>query len=355
VADSGEEVRAATLATLRLALLTGLVLEITAAVGTALVAVPLGLRLDSGARILPQALAILMITPEVFLPLPRVAADFHAGASGRATLAGLSQLGAEASAVPTDAVPSHAVPPGAVGAARPGVLGIVLEGVCLTAAGHRRPVLDGLDLRVSPGERLCVTGPSGAGKSSLLRVVAGLVTPTAGRAWLEGPDNAAGQRLALGWVPQHPTILAATVLDNVALGRPGISAATARDALHAAQLGLWLARLPLGIGTRLSELDAPISLGERRRLAIARVLAGSQVGLWLLDEPTAGLDPETAMRMLTELRQVIGRATALIATHDPAALSLGQRVTQLDHGRLVAGHVRWPRRGLPTAFTASAQ
>jgi ATP-binding cassette, subfamily C, bacterial CydD len=338
VAESGEEVRAATLATLRLALLTGLVLEITAAVGTALVAVPLGLRLDSGARILPQALAILMITPEVFLPLRRVAADFHAGASGRATLARLSQLGAEASAVPTDAVPTDAVPPGAVpaGAARPGALGIVLEGVCLTAAGHRDPVLDGLDLRVSPGERLCVTGPSGAGKSSLLRVVAGLVTPTVGRAWLEGPDDAAGQRLALGWVPQHPTILAATVLDNVALGRPGISAATARDALHAAQLGPWLARLPLGIGTRLSELDAPISLGERRRLAIARVLAGSQVGLWLLDEPTAGLDPETARRMLTELRQVIGRATALIATHDPAALILGQRVTQLDHGRLVS-------------------
>ena len=82
VAASGEEVRAATLATLRLALLTGLVLEITGGSGTALVAVPLGLRLDSGARILPQALAILMITPEVFLPLRRVAADFHAGASG---------------------------------------------------------------------------------------------------------------------------------------------------------------------------------------------------------------------------------------------------------------------------------
>ena len=83
MAASGEDVRAATLATLRIALLAGLVLELLAAVGTALVAVRLGLRLDAGQRILPQALAVLMLTPEVFLPLRRLTADFHAGA-GRA-------------------------------------------------------------------------------------------------------------------------------------------------------------------------------------------------------------------------------------------------------------------------------
>ena len=93
VAASGEEVRAATLATLRLALLTGLVLELLAAVGTALVAVPLGLRLDSGGRILPQALAVLILIPAVFLPLRRLSADFHAGASGREALARLARLG----------------------------------------------------------------------------------------------------------------------------------------------------------------------------------------------------------------------------------------------------------------------
>ena len=92
VAASGEEVRAATLATLRVALLAGLVLELLAAVGTALVAVRLGLRLDAGQRILPQALAVLMLIPEVFLPLRRLTADFHAGAGGRAVLARLAGL-----------------------------------------------------------------------------------------------------------------------------------------------------------------------------------------------------------------------------------------------------------------------
>jgi ATP-binding cassette, subfamily C, bacterial CydD len=342
-------VRAATLATLRLALLTGLVLELLAAVGTALVAVPLGLRLDSGARILPQALAVLMLTPEVFLPLRRLVADFHVGASGRAALARVGRLG-----TPDGPVPERSGPRPAGRGPGPGPLGIVLEKVSLTAAGRGRPVLDRIDLQVSPGERVCLAGESGAGKSSLLRVVAGLAVPTAGHARLEGPGMAAGCRPALGWVPQHPSILAATVLDNVALGRPGIEEEAARAALDAAQLGPWLAGLPHGIYTRLSGLDTPVSLGERRRLAVARVLAGSRVvGLWLLDEPTAGLDSATAGLMLEELRQVLGGATALIATHDPAALTLGQRVAELDHGRLVAVRPRPAGSKMPERTAAS--
>ena len=112
----------------------------------------------------------------------------------------------------------------------------------------------------------------------------------------------------------------------------------------------------MGLRTRLSGLDEPLSLGERRRLAVARVLAGPQVGLWLLDEPTAGLDPGTAARLLGELSDVIGAATALIATHDPAAQALGQRVAELDHGgaaspatRRAPGRWREPRRACGAA------
>jgi ABC-type transport system involved in cytochrome bd biosynthesis fused ATPase/permease subunit len=122
----------------------------------------------------------------------------------------------------------------------------------------------------------------------------------------------------------------------VALGRPGIGEDAAAAALHAAQLGPWLGGLPHGLHTRLSGLGESLSLGERRRLAVARVLAGPQVGLWLLDEPTAGLDRGTAALLLRELSTVIGAATALIATHDPAALALGQRIAELDRGRLLA-------------------
>lgn len=325
VAASGEAVRAATLATLRVALLAGMVLDILAAVGTALVAVPLGLRLDAGHRILPQALAVLMLVPEVFLPARRLIADFHAGAGGRAVLAKLGCLTAADRPRAAGPVPRQQ---------HTGPAGVVLERVCLSATGRSQPLLDDVDLRVSPGERVCVVGESGAGKSSLLRVAAGLISPSAGRCFLDGLCAAALPRPALGWVPQHPAVLPATVLDNITLGRPAASERTALAALEMAGLGAWLRSLPRGVRTPLSGLDAQLSLGERRRLAVARSLAGPPPWLWLLDEPTAGLDPLSAVRLVAELSRVTDGVTVIIATHDPSAMVLGQRTVELRDGRI---------------------
>lgn len=339
VTVSGEDVRATTLATLRVALLAGMVLELLAAVGTALVAVPLGLRLDAGHRILPQALTVLILAPEVFLPLRRLTADFHAGAGGRAVLARLDRLAADDRPAAAGTEPRLQ---------ETGPVGVVLEAVFLSAAGRGRPVLDGIDLRVSPGERVCLIGESGSGKSSLLRVVAGLAAPTAGRCRHEGQEGlclATGRWFALGWVPQHPTVLPATILDNVALGRPGADDRVALAALETAGLGIWLRSLPRGLHTPLSELDAPLSLGERRRLAVARSLAGPCPRLWLLDEPTAGLDPVSARRLVTELSRITEGMTAIIATHDPLAMILGQRTIELRHGRIRCPAGKLRRRG----------
>jgi ABC-type transport system involved in cytochrome bd biosynthesis fused ATPase/permease subunit len=327
VAASGEEVRTATLATLRVALLAGLVLELLAAMGTALVAVRLGLRLDAGQRILPSALAVLMLVPEAYLPVRRLTADFHAGAAGRAVLGRLGHLGSAAAGSAAAQGHECGVLPDRSGrtprSLHPAAV-VVLEGVAVVAGG--RVVLEGVELRVDAGERVCLTGESGAGKTTLLRVVAGLVAPSAGRVLLEG-------RAGLGWVPQQPAVLAATVLDNVALGRAGADERAVRRALEAVQLGPWLAGLPLGLRTPLSGLDAPLSLGERRRLAVARCLAGPVPRLWLLDEPTAGLDRAAARRLVAELGRILDGATAIIATHDPEAMALGQRRVELCQGR----------------------
>ena len=318
VAASGEEVRTATLATLRIALLAGLVLELLAAMGTALVAVRLGLRLDAGQRILPRALAVLMLVPEAYLPVRRLTADFHAGAAGRAVLGRLGHLGSTAAVTAASQVHEGGSDLGS------GATEVVVEGVAVVAGG--RVVLEGVELRVDAGERVCLIGESGAGKTTLLRVVAGLVAPSAGRVLLEG-------RAGLGWVPQQPVVLAASVLDNVALGRAGADERAVRRALEAAQLGPWLAGLPLGLRTPLSGLDAPLSLGERRRLAVARCLAGPVPRLWLLDEPTAGLDWAGARRLVAELGRILDGATVIIATHDPEAMALGQRRVELCPGR----------------------
>ncbi len=354
VAASGEDVRAATLATLRIALLSGLVLELLAAVGTALVALPLGLRLDAGQRILPQALAVLMLCPELFLPLRRLTVDFHAAATGKAALGRLGQLTAADRCPPPRAADAGtaADAPGRAGA---GPVGVVLEGVGLASAGRSCPALDGISLWIAPGERVCLVGESGAGKTSLLRVVAGLAAPSAGRSRLVGTGLGPGSRPVLGWVPQHPTILDATILDNIALGRPGIAEPAACAALAAVQLGPWLRARPAGLRTPLHGLDAPLSLGERRRLAVARCLAGPRPRLWLLDEPTAGLDRAGAERLVAELSRIVAGVTTIVATHDPAAMTLGQRTVELGHGRVLRPAPASSRAGQGPGSAASAR
>ncbi len=332
VVASGEDVRAATLAALRLALLAGLVLDVLAAIGTALVAVRLGLRLDAGQRILPMALAVLMLTPELFVPLRKLIADFHAAAAGQVVLDRIgTMIAADRLEAGQPARPGTTTATADQVATQPA--GVVLEGVCLDVPGRRPPVLDQITIQIMPGERVGLAGGSGAGKSSLLRVIAGIVRPSSGAARLDGTGSATGQP-AIGWVAQHPAVLPATVLDNVALGRPGVGERDAIAALEAAQLGAWVRSLPEGLHTRLGELGAPLSLGERRRLAIARIIAAAPPGIWLLDEPTADLDVEGARRLVRELASVISGVTAVIASHDPLALALADRRIELCEGRI---------------------
>jgi ABC-type transport system involved in cytochrome bd biosynthesis fused ATPase/permease subunit len=227
--------------------------------------------------------------------------------------------------------------------------------VGLASAGRSRPTLDGISLWIAPGERVCVVGESGAGKTSLLRVVAGLAAPSAGRSRLVGTGPGPESGPVLGWVPQHPTILDATILDNIALGRPGIAEPAACAALAAVQLGPWLRARPAGLRTPLHGLDAPLSLGERRRLAVARCLAGPRPQLWLLDEPTAGLDQASARRLVAELSSIVAGVTAIVATHDPAAMTLGQRTVELGHGRVLGPAPASFRAGQGPGSAASAR
>ena len=277
--------RESTMTTLRVAFLSSFALELLSSLATALVALFLGVRLLHGQLALTSAVAILILTPEVFLPLRRVAAAYHASATGVAAAEEMMDLVVEARTgldAPTSAP------------------AIVLY-----------DPISGTRASVAPGGLLLVTGASGAGKSTLLRRLCTLDDPPEGTVSIDGADLAdldrRQWRSRVAWLAQDPRVGGATLREAVTLGDPTLGDAQVRAALELAGLAGDLDRA-IGEGARA------LSAGERRRLGLARCLVRHPLVL-VLDEPTAHLDPRGA----DDLASVIAALpmTRVVASHRP--------------------------------------
>jgi len=187
---------------------------------------------------------------------------------------------------------------------------LAAEGIVSVRGG--RLVLDGVSLRLAPGEGVALTGPNGAGKSTLLRILAGLLPPTAGRVVLAGvgEDGAAGAIHYVGHQDAVKTPL--TVRENLAFWARWQGAAAGR--LDAAMDAFALAPL--------AELPAAVlSAGQRRRLGLARILLGERP-VWLLDEPTVALDAASRQRLRGVIAAHVGAGGIVVAaTHDDLAVA----------------------------------
>ncbi|TCO61961.1 thiol reductant ABC exporter subunit CydD [Actinocrispum wychmicini] len=302
-----------TMRTLRVAFLSALALELLATLSVAVVAVSIGLRLLAGGLDLHTALVVLILAPEVYLPLRAVGARFHDSAEGLAAAEDIAAL----TETPTpQATRTPAPDPGQA----------PLHLIDVTVNGRSGPILDALNLRIEPGEIVAVTGPSGAGKSTLLDLLLGWRQPDSGQVRVDGVeladlDRAAWQR-RIAWVPQHPNLVAGTVADNIRLGNQD---ATTTDLEAAA----FAAALDVPVAGRVGELGAGLSTGQRRRVALARAILADRP-LILLDEPTEGVDPDTEAAILDRLPAVLAGRTAVIVTHHPAVLDLCDRVIALS-------------------------
>ena len=336
--------RAATMRTLRVAFLSAFVLELAATLATALVAVEVGLRLLAGHLDFQTALLVLLLTPEAFLPLRAVGAQFHASIEG-ATAAErafaildtpLPAQRAPAQLAPADARPAaYPIPPAAAADLRRDT--IRLHEVTLTYPGRDRPALDQVSLAIRPGEHITLTGPSGAGKTSLLALLlrfteAGSGTIEAGRADLAAIP-AAAWRAQIAWVPQHPHLFAGTAAQNIALGRPDAGRAAVTAAAELAGAASFIDELPAGYDTQLGERGLRLSAGQRQKIAIARAFL-RDAPLLLVDEPTAHLDPISAAGIREALGVLMAGRTVLHVTHRGGWAPGTDRVLVLDHGRL---------------------
>ena len=208
-----EQYRRTTMATLRVAFLSGTVLELAATLGIALVAVTVGVRLVEGGIGFEAGLTVLVLAPELYLPLRNLAAQFHASADGLAVAQRLLDL------VDVEV----ARPGGRVSAPSPRTASVRLEGVSFAYPTRPALVLDRVDLELRPGETVALVGPSGGGKSTIASLLLRLAEPAHGRVTAGAIDlaewAAASWRAQIAWVPQHPTLFRGSVADNIRLGR----------------------------------------------------------------------------------------------------------------------------------------
>jgi ATP-binding cassette subfamily C protein CydD len=329
------EHRAATMAALRIAFLSALVLELAAALATALVAVEVGLRLLGGHIGYQTALVVLLLTPEAYLPLRNIGAQFHASVEGTAAAGRVFEI-------LDSPLPASYREPSTTGSrpARPADLSrqpIELRAVTLTYPGRNDPALRKVSATISPGQRIVLTGPSGAGKSSLLSLLLRFTEPTSGRIEVGGTDLAdipvSHWRRQIAWVPQSPYLFAGTVAENIALGEPGASADAIRQAARLAGAEEFITDLASGFDTDLGERALTLSAGQRQRIALARAFL-RDAPLVLLDEPTSHLDPVTASEFLADIDVLMAGRTVLLISHGQHVQIHASQVLRLDHGEL---------------------
>lgn len=322
VARAAEEVSRRTLGVLRIAFISSAALEFFAALAVALVAVYCGFSLLG---LLPfpapeslefrSAFAALALAPEFYAPLRRLAGAYHERQVGEAAAARLSEL------------LNHRATPALAAPALAGAPSVRLGGVRQDFGDLS---IGPIDAEIPAGKITAILGPTGSGKSSLLALIAGLSSPSAGSVEISGlaPNAAVDPAQFCAWAGQAPVFLPMTILENLLAAAPGASRAQALQMLDHVGLSPALAARPSGVDTRLDERGSGLSGGERRRLALARALL-KPAPLLILDEPTADLDSKAEAQVLDIIPQAAGRRTVVVATHSERLAAIADHVVRL--------------------------
>ncbi len=337
-----EAFRKNTMSVMKVAFLSAFVLEFMGMISTAIIAVTLGLRLINGTVPYAEALFILILAPEFYLPLRTLGLSFHARLSGSNAAQRIfevleleNQLESELNGVELG---GGAEEPGHLFRGEQGAPWLTFKQVDLCYEQEGERVLKDINFTLRLGERVALIGPSGAGKSSLLQILLRFVEPTQGKVLINDTVltriPAAAWRGMISYVPQKPYLFAGSVMENIRFGNPGAAWA---DVVKAAQLAMaheFINELPQGYDTLVGEGGARLSGGQAQRIAISRAFL-KDAPLLLLDEVTSGLDNENEKDLLIALEGLCQDRTVIFTTHRMRTTIEADRILVLDKGRII--------------------
>ena len=322
-----EDFAGAALRVLQLSFVSAFALELITTLAIAIIAVSIGLRLLYGQLTFTAAFFVLLLTPEFYQPLRLSGTAFHSGMTAHTAESSLLKASSVAPATRGVSVVGAIAPKGvpvAQASLSPVTTrgAIAVHGLSFRYPGSPLPLLSGIQFTVPKGSLTVLAGPSGCGKTTLLRLLAGLLTPESGQ--ITRAD-------ALSYVPQEPHLYNATLFENITLFQQGYDEASVHKALKALCLSEWAEALPQGLMTPLGEGGQSLSQGQRKRLGLARALVQDRP-LILLDEPTAALDERTAatIREVLLSLKASGRHTLFVISHDERLQAAADTVLDLD-------------------------
>jgi len=318
-----------TLKVLRVAFLSGMVLEFMASAAIGLVAVILGVRLIDNNITFESAFLVLLLTPEFYRPLRELGVARHAGMEGKAAAKRIIEI--LETPLPVQRVATSRKP-------LVDPLTITCAGVTYTYPGSERSALSGVNLTLPAGSCTALVGRSGAGKSTLVNLLLRFMDAQDGSITVNDiplsalPIETWREYIAL--VPQRPYLFYGNVLANIRMARPSASAQEIIEAAELAGAAEFVNQLPRGYETEIGERGARLSAGQAQRIAIARAFL-KDAPLLILDEPTSSLDPKSEMLIRQALERLMHNRTALVIAHRYNTIASAEQIAIMEHGKIV--------------------
>ncbi len=332
IAHFSDLFRERTMKTLRVAFLSGMVLEFLSAAAIGLVAVTLGIRLLNGNVTFEQALFVLLLAPEFYRPLRELGVQRHAALEGKVATKRIYEILDTPLPVQTGSIstPSVAVP------ARQCT--IELTNVAYTYPGQSQPALKGASLTLAAGSCTALIGRSGAGKSTLVNLLLRFLEAQDGTITVNGmalTDLAVETwREYVALVPQRPYLFYGSVRENIRFARPTASEQEVERAAQLAGVTEFMQQLPQGYDTQIGEQGMRLSAGQAQRLALARAFL-KDAPVLILDEPTSSLDPISESYIKDALLRLTENRTVLVIAHRYNTIQAVDHIAIMEDGRIV--------------------